>query len=98
MNLELMQSKCEEVAGMMKAIAHPQRLILMCHLSEGEKSVSELLELCHISQSQLSQFLTRMHREKLLNVRREGSFSYYRIADKNITKLIQSIHKIFCKN
>ena len=91
-----MQAKCEEVAGVMKAIAHPQRLMLMCHLSQGEKSVSELLALCDVSQSQLSQFLNRLQREKLLRVRREGSFSYYRIADKNMTKLIQSMQKIFC--
>ena len=97
MNLELMQSKCGEVSSIMKAIAHPQRLMLMCHLAEGEKNVSELLELCEVSQSQLSQFLNRMHREKLLKVRRDGNFSYYSIADKNITKLIQSMQKIFCK-
>lgn len=97
MNLELMQSKCVEVAAVMKAIAHPQRLMLMCHLAEGEKNVSELLDLCDISQSQLSQFLNRMQREKLLQVRREGNFSYYSIADKNTHKLIQSMQKIFCK-
>lgn len=96
MNFKVMQAKCEEVAGVMKAIAHPQRLMLMCHLSQGEKSVSELLALCDVSQSQLSQFLNRLQREKLLRVRREGSFSYYRIADKNMTKLIQSMQKIFC--
>jgi ArsR family transcriptional regulator, virulence genes transcriptional regulator len=97
MNLDLMHSKCGEVSAIMKAIAHPQRLMLMCHLAEGEKNVSELLELCEVSQSQLSQFLNRMHREKLLKVRREGNFSYYSIADKNITKLIQAMQKIFCK-
>lgn len=96
MSLELLQEKCVEVSAIMKAISHPQRLMLMCHLSEGEKNVSELLELCELSQSQLSQFLNRLQREKLLNVRRDGTFSYYSIADKNITKLIQSMQKIFC--
>lgn len=96
MNLKLLQAKCVEVSAIMKAISHPQRLMLMCHLSEGEKNVSELLELCELSQSQLSQFLNRLQREKLLNVRRDGNFSYYSIADKNITKLIQSMQKIFC--
>lgn len=96
MSLELLQEKCVEVSAIMKAISHPQRLMLMCHLSEGEKNVSELLELCELSQSQLSQFLNRLQREKLLNVRRDGTFSYYSIADKNITKLIQAMQKIFC--
>lgn len=96
MNPELMQTRCVDVANVLKAIAHPQRLMLMCHLAEGEKNVSELLELCEISQSQLSQFLNRMNREKLLKVRKEGHFSYYSIADKQILKLIQSMQKIFC--
>jgi DNA-binding transcriptional ArsR family regulator len=96
MKPENMKSKCDEVSSLMKAIAHPQRLMIMCYLSEHERNVSELLEVCDISQSQLSQFLNRMQREKLLKVRKEGNFSYYSIADKNIIKLIQSMQKIFC--
>jgi len=96
MNTEMMKDKCVEVSNLMKAIAHPQRLMLMCYLSEGEKNVTELLELCDISQSQLSQFLNRMQRERILKVRKEGHFSFYSIADKNLIKLIQSMQKIFC--
>ncbi len=96
MNPEKMQGKCHEVSSMMKAIAHPQRLMILCHLTEGEKNVGEMLERCEISQSQMSQFLNRMHREKLLKVRKEGQFSFYSIADKNLIKLIQSMQKIFC--
>ena len=90
-----MKKRCTEVSLIMKALAHPQRLMLMCHLAEGEKNVSELLELCDISQSQLSQFLKRMERERLLKLRKEGNFVFYSISDKNILKLIQSMHKIF---
>ncbi len=96
MNVEVMKDKCVEVSNLMKAIAHPQRLMMMCYLSEGEKNVTELQELCDISQSQLSQFLNRMQREKILKVRREGHFSFYSIADKNLIKLVQSMQKIFC--
>jgi DNA-binding transcriptional ArsR family regulator len=96
MNPEKMKNKCAEVSTIMKAIAHPQRLMIMCYLAEGEKNVGEILELCDISQSQLSQFLNRMQREKLLKVRKESQFSFYSIADKNISKLIQSMQKIFC--
>lgn len=96
MNPEKMKDKCVEVSTIMKAIAHPQRLMIMCYLAEGEKNVGEIQELCEISQSQLSQFLNRMQREKLLKVRKESQFSYYSIADKNLMKLIQSMQKIFC--
>jgi DNA-binding transcriptional ArsR family regulator len=95
MNPDGMKKRCTEVSLIMKALAHPQRLMLMCHLAEGEKNVSELLELCDISQSQLSQFLKRMERERLLKLRKEGNFVFYSISDKNILKLIQSMHKIF---
>lgn len=95
-NPERMQSRCLEVSTVMKAIAHPQRLMILCHLAEGEKNVGDILELCDISQSQLSQFLNRMQREKFLKVRKESQFSYYSIADVKITKLIQSMQKIFC--
>jgi ArsR family transcriptional regulator len=96
MNLDTMKAKCNDVSMIMKALAHPQRLMLMCHLAEGEKNVSELLELCDISQSQLSQFLNRMQRERLLKLRKEGNFAFYSIADKDVLKLIQSMQKIFC--
>jgi len=88
--------ECDEVANILKAIAHPQRLMLMCHLSEGEKNVSELLSLCEISQSQLSQFLNRMHRERLLALRKDGQYSYYSIADERVKKLMMSMQKVFC--
>lgn len=96
MQIEKMKERAEEVSQMMKAIAHPQRLMILCHLSEGEKTVSELLQLCDISQSQLSQFLVRMQKEGILGFRKEGQFSYYSIADKSVIKLIQSMQKIFC--
>ena len=96
MNPDKMKNKCFEVATIMKAIAHPQRLMIMCYLAEGEKNVGDIFELCEISQSQLSQFLNRMHRDKLLKVRKDGQFSFYSIEDKNITQLVKSMQKIFC--
>jgi DNA-binding transcriptional ArsR family regulator len=97
MKAEMMENKCVDVAQMMKIIAHPQRLMILCHLSDSEKSVSELLEVIEISQSQLSQFLNRMHREKLLHMRKDGQFAYYSIDDKKVSKLIQSLQKIYCE-
>ncbi len=96
MNPEIMKSQCNEVSIIMKALAHPQRLMIMCHIAEGEKNVGEILELCDLSQSQLSQFLNRMQRERLLKVRKEGNFVFYSIAEKKILKLIHSMQKIFC--
>lgn len=94
--LEPMLEQCESTAQILKSLAHPQRLQLLCYLSQNERTVSDLEKLCHASQSQLSQFLQRMKGEGLVNARRDGKFVYYSIADARVLKLIQALHKIFC--
>lgn len=91
-----MQKKCIEVAELLKSLSHPQRLMMTCYLSEGEKTVGELQELCDISQSQLSQFLARLSREGIVSSRREGQYSYYAIKSKDVLKMLESMQKIFC--
>jgi ArsR family transcriptional regulator, virulence genes transcriptional regulator len=95
-SLETMVDQCEETSRILKSLAHPQRLQLLCFLSEGERTVSELEKLCHTSQSQLSQFLQRMRSEGLVRARRDGKFVFYSIEDPKVFKLIQALHKIFC--
>lgn len=95
-NISRLQGSCESVAEILRAMAHPQRLMILGHLSQGDKTVSQLQDLCEISQSQLSQFLARMRLEGLLQCQRRGRFQYYSVADKKITNLIGAIHKIFC--
>lgn len=91
-----LKEKSIEIADILKAFAHPQRLLILCHLMDGEKSVSEICEKSEISQSQTSQFLIRMQKEGLLKSRKVGNFSMYSISDKKIQKLILSLNKIFC--
>lgn len=95
--LKKMEENCQNVALIMKSLSHPQRLMILCHLSLNEKTVSELEDLCHISQSQISQFLSRMKLEKLITSEKRGLFVFYRIADDRTKKLISSLHKIFCE-
>ncbi len=96
MDMRLMQRKCEAVAGLMKHFSHPQRLLILCFLSDGEKSVSFIQEAAGLSQSQTSQFLRRMQAEGVLKVRREKNFSFYSIEDEAVRKLLKSMHRIFC--
>lgn len=91
-----MIEECENAARVLKALAHPQRLQLLCHLSEAECTVGDLESRCEASQSQISQFLARMKSEGLVASRREGNFVFYRIHDAKVKKLIQAMHKIFC--
>lgn len=91
-----MKKQCGEVSSLLRALSHPQRLMILGYLTQGEKTVTELQNLCGLSQSQLSQFLVRMKAEGLLNCQRRGRFQYYQIEDPRLLKLIESLHSIFC--
>lgn len=68
----------------------------MGYLVEGPKTVSELQGICETSQSQLSQFLSRMKFEGLVKSERKGKFQYYAVADQRVVQLISEIQNIFC--
>jgi DNA-binding transcriptional ArsR family regulator len=87
---------CESTAKLLKSLAHPQRLQILCHVSESAKTVGELELLCGASQSAVSQFLGRMKSEGLVGAKREGQFVSYSIADAKVKQLIRALHKIFC--
>jgi DNA-binding transcriptional ArsR family regulator len=91
-----MKNNCDNVAAILKAIAHPQRLMLLCHLAGGEKTVGELERLCGGSQSSISQFLKLMKLEDMLTSEKRGLFVYYKILDPKVKKLVFSLYKIFC--
>lgn len=97
LSISKMENNCEEVASLLKAMAHPQRLMVLGHLAQSPKTVSELQELCTISQSQLSQFLGRMRLEGLVRCERQGKYQYYSPADHRVVKLIAAIHSIYCQ-
>ncbi|MEQ1664400.1 MAG: metalloregulator ArsR/SmtB family transcription factor [Bdellovibrionales bacterium] len=94
--LQKMKRSCVDVSNVLRALSHPQRLMIMGHLSQGKKTVSALQKLCGISQSQLSQFLIRMKAEDLISSERIGKFQFYLLKDENMKKLITQIQKIFC--
>ena len=91
-----MKNNCNSVATILKAISHPRRLMLLCHLVDGEKTVGELETLCGGSQSVISQFLKLMKLEDMLTSEKRGLFVYYRIHDPKLKKLVFSLYKIFC--
>lgn len=96
MDMKQMKNKCEEVSAMLKHFSHPQRLLILCYLSDGEKQVSDITEAVGLSQSQTSQFLKRMQSEGLLGLRREKNFSFYYVENNDVLKLLKAMQKIFC--
>lgn len=91
-----MEGVCPQVSELLKALSHPGRLLILIHLTETEKSVSELQTATGLSQSQLSQFLNRMRGEGLVQSRTQGRFRYYSVSDARLARLIVSIHSIYC--
>jgi DNA-binding transcriptional ArsR family regulator len=88
--------KSSDVAEILKTMGHPKRLLILCLLRDGEKSVSEIEVFCQISQSQVSNFLKRMMYENLVENRRDGNTIYYKIKDPRISELVQQLQNIFC--
>ncbi len=85
-----------KASELMKTLGHKDRLMVLCHLSSGEKSVGELARLLGIPQSPLSQHLARMRKEKLVTTRREAQTIYYAIASQEAARMVQLMHEIYC--
>jgi DNA-binding transcriptional ArsR family regulator len=81
---------------LMKTLGHRDRLMILCHLVSGEKSVGELARLLDIPQSPLSQHLARMRREALVKTRREAQTIYYSIDSPEAEQLVGLMHELYC--
>jgi DNA-binding transcriptional ArsR family regulator len=92
-----MQQKAEAAAALMKALSHEGRLMTLCHLSSGEKSVSELEDLLGARQAAVSQQLARLRQDGLVTTRREGKTIYYDIADARAARLMEVMYELFCR-
>lgn len=91
-----MKKKCDDVADLLRLVAHPQKLLILCHLCKSERNVGELERLCGRSQSVISQFLMQMRAEKIVTTRREHRKVYYQISDDRVLKLILALYEVFC--
>jgi DNA-binding transcriptional ArsR family regulator len=87
--------QCRKASAILKALAHPQRLFILCCLYQKEATVSDLEELTGASQPVISQHLTRMRLEGIVESRRDGNYVYYRIDDPHVSKLIATLEKVY---
>jgi len=85
---EMLCERATEVAGLLKLVANEQRLLLLCRLREGEASVGELIGLCNLSQSSVSQHLGKMREGGVLKTRRDGTTIYYSLSNPHIISLM----------
>ena len=91
-----MRLAATKAGGLLKALANPDRLLLLCQLSHGEHCVSELEEVLGIQQPTLSQQLGVLREERLVITRREGKQIFYSIASKQALAVMQVVYQQFC--
>jgi DNA-binding transcriptional ArsR family regulator len=91
-----MQLHASDAAGLMKALGNESRLMILCVLAEGERSVSDLNTIVPLSQSALSQQLARLRQQGLVKTRRESQTIYYSLADGPADRVITLLHDIYC--
>lgn len=96
-DLDKIAENAERASNFLKAISHEGRLMILCHLSTGEKSVTELEELLSARQAAVSQQLSRLRMEGLVEPRREGKAIYYSLTDERAVKILDVVYNLFCK-
>ncbi len=95
--MDKMASNAMLASNFLKAISHEGRLMILCHLASGEKSVTELEDLLSARQAAVSQQLSRLRLEGLVTPRREGKAIYYRLTDDRPNKIMEVVYDLFCR-
>ena len=95
---EDMAARARDAATYLKTLAHEGRLMILCHLGEGERSVGELESLLNIRQAAVSQMLARLRDEGLVVTRRKGKTIYYSLSDDNTEQVIGLLYSLFCSD
>lgn len=93
-----MNEQAQAASNFLKALAHEGRLMILCHLSSGEKSVTELEQLLQSRQAAVSQQLARLRLEGLVSCRRDGKTIYYSLHDQRAARIIEVVYEMFCAN
>ena len=93
-----MRRAASRATGVLRSLANEDRLLLLCQLSQGERSVGELEELLKLRQPSLSQQLGVLREEKLVRTRREGKRIYYSVARPDVLELLETLYRLYCPN
>ena len=95
-NLKKMKKAAGKASALMKTLGHKDRLMVLCQLASGEKSVGELSDLLNIPQSPLSQHLARMRQEDLVSTRRDMQTIFYSLKANEAHRIIECLYELYC--
>lgn len=90
-DLSELKTNANRMAGRMRLMSHPERLLMMCRMDEGEVSVTELVELSGLSQSAVSQHLALLREEEIVTIRGEAQTRYYSLKDPIVRGIIHAL-------
>ena len=96
--LDALVDKATNASAFLKAISHEGRLMILCHLVSGEKTVTELEDLISARQAAVSQQLSRLRLEGLVIPRRDGKNIYYRVAEDKRKRVLEVVYDLFCNS
>jgi ArsR family transcriptional regulator len=96
MEIEDLTSRSEDVAGYLKVLANPSRLLILCELNGAERSVSSLEAAVGLTQSALSQHLAKLRESGIVATRRDAQTIYYRLADPRAERIMATLYDVFC--
>jgi DNA-binding transcriptional ArsR family regulator len=96
MDLDTLVENAREASEFLKALAHEARLMILCLLIDGEKSVTEIEQALSLRQPAVSQQLARLRADDLVEARRDGKNIYYSLARTEVREVIEALHRAFC--
>lgn len=96
-DMKKMMTNAEKAANFLKAISHEGRFMMLCHLTTGEKSVTELERLLSARQAAVSQQLARLRLEGLVTPRRDGKTIFYSLTDDRPLQIMEVVYDVFCR-
>jgi DNA-binding transcriptional ArsR family regulator len=90
-------ARAQEASGFLKALSHETRLVILCLLLDGERTVGEIEQRLRLRQATVSQQLARLRADNLVDTRREGKNIYYSIRRPEVVEIIGSLYRTFCR-
>jgi DNA-binding transcriptional ArsR family regulator len=97
LDVDQMIDNARVASELLKALSHEARLVILCLLVEGEKSVTEIEEMLRLRQPAVSQQLARLRADKLVETRRDGKNIYYSLVNQEVRDVIAALHAAFCR-
>lgn len=96
LDIARMRNSADQAVALLRLLSHPDRLMLLCQLTDGERCVSDLQASLDIQQPGLSQQLGVLRREGVVRTRRDGKHIFYSMADERTQALLQTLYGLFC--